>query len=47
MIKKISSFVLTIVIGYFIFCYGEILIKNTHENPSYSGYNLLTKLIQD
>lgn len=47
MMKRISSFILAIVIGYFIFCYGEILIKNTHENPSYSNYNLLTNLIQN
>ena len=43
--KGLSNIVILLIIVYLVCCYGEILVKNTHENPQYSNFNLMTKLI--
>ena len=43
--KGLSNIVVLLIMVYLVCCYGEILVKNTHENPQYSNFNLITKLI--
>ena len=43
--KGLSNIVVLLIIVYLVCCYGEILVKNTHENPQYSNFNVITKLI--
>ena len=43
--KGLSNIVVLLIIVYLVCCYSEILVKNTHENPQYSNFNLITKLI--
>ena len=47
MTKRILSFIMSFVIIYFGLCYGEILIKNTHDNPQYSRYNAIIRVIEN
>lgn len=43
--KGLSNIAVLLIIVYLMCCYCEILVKNTHENPQYSNFNLITKLI--
>lgn len=42
--KGLSNIAILLIIVYLVCCYGEILCKNTHENPQYSNFNLITML---
>lgn len=43
--KGLSNVIILLIVVYFIGCYGEILVKNTKPNPSYSNLNVITKII--
>ena len=37
----ISTILAILLVGYSIFCYGEVLVKNGKPNPQYSKINVV------
>jgi hypothetical protein len=37
----ISTILAILLLGYSIFCYGEVLVKNGKPNPQYSKINVV------
>jgi hypothetical protein len=42
---KISNVIVAVLVIYSMLCFGEILMKNTHENPQYSSWNIVTTMV--